>query len=378
MKTHVIVLGTALFAAAPLAAQTNSVTTDPVGVMRYVFNTNSDTSVALPMPRAEEFAGAIGAVGSNWVTAFATSNAPINWVNNDWTYGVGTNANNTYYTLFTSGNLEGLWFKITANNSNTLFVDTSRLANTGFADLPAAGAVTNDTFKVVPFWTLNTVFPDGQGFTPSPNPFSPSASVIFPDLVRTGFNIPPSSSYFYYDGSIGGDAAWYKAGDIDAGTFNNLPINPDNYVIVRNLGSTKTNFVAGSVSMNDHAGVLSRKGSGLKQDNYVALSFPVDTSLIDSDLHNSPGFTQSPNPFSPEDILIVLSEGAGINKPPIGSFFYYDGSIGGDPAWYKNGDLDAGPQDSSIVFKAGSGYIIRKGTGSVESALWTATPNYSP
>ncbi|MCC6355972.1 MAG: TIGR02597 family protein, partial [Verrucomicrobiae bacterium] len=113
MKQSVAILGSALLLATPLAADTNVVTTDPVGVMRYVFQANSDSSMSLPLHRPTEFAGAVGSVGSNWITAFATSNSPINWVNNDWTYGVGTNANNTYYAMFTTGALEGAWFQIT-------------------------------------------------------------------------------------------------------------------------------------------------------------------------------------------------------------------------------------------------------------------------
>lgn len=375
MKQSVAILGSALLLATPLAADTNVVTTDPVGVMRYVFQANSDTAMSLPLHRPTEFAGAVGSVGSNWITAFATSNSPINWANNDWTYGVGTNANNTYYAMFTTGALEGAWFQITGNNSNTLFLDTA-----GFASLATAGVVASNNFEIIPFWTLSTVFPGGTGIVASVNPFAPGSIVFFNNESSAGINLAPSSGYFFYDGSAGMIAAgWYPVGNPFVPKLDDLALTPDSFYRIRQPNTQSTNFVTGAVAMNDFSTFLSRLGDNLPQDNFVGFGFPVDTSLAGSGLQNSPGFTQSSDLFSPKDIVLIFDQtSAGINKAPKKGYYFYDGTGGFPAGWYEVGNPFSGTQDTNLVIAAGSGIIVRKFTGTKTSAQWTATPNYSP
>lgn len=379
MKQSVAILGSALLLATPLAADTNVVTTDPVGVMRYVFQANSDSSMSLPLHRPTEFAGAVGSVGSNWITAFATSNSPINWVNNDWTYGVGTNANNTYYAMFTTGALEGAWFQITGNNSNTLFLDTA-----GLASLATAGVAASNSFEVVPFWTLNTVFVGGTGITATTSLFSLKSFVILMSQTNAGVNLPSSAAYVYYTGAGGiRPAGWYNAGNLFAGPNEaDLPLDPDTFVLIRDLSSsTTTNFVTGSVEMFDHRTTLGRIENGKAQDNFVALSFPVDSSLAESGLATSPGFTPTSNLFALADFVLVYNQdGAGINKPNSAAYIYYNGQGGFRPAgWYDAGNLFAGPSyDTNKIFRAGQGYTIRKGSGPAAADFWVASPSYAP
>lgn len=375
MKQSVAILGSALLLATPLAADTNVVTTDPVGVMRYVFQANSDSSMSLPLHRPTEFAGAVGSVGSNWITAFATSNSPINWANNDWTYGVGTNANNTYYAMFTTGALEGAWFQITGNNSNTLFLDTA-----GLASLATAGVAASNNFEIIPFWTLNTVFPNGAGITPSGNPFSPETVILLSDQQTSGVNLPSQQLYFYYDGTGGGvPAGWYEVGNIFAPVVDHNPLPPDTYFLVRSSAPTTTNFVTGAVAMNNFNTQLARLADGAEQDNFIGFGFPIDTTLIDSQLQDAPGFTKSSNPFSPQDIVLVYDQSSpGINKPAQELYYYYDGTVGGVPAgWYEVGNIFGGLKDSNIVFRAGAGVIVRKAAGTASAGTWVASPPYA-
>lgn len=375
MKPQVSLFAAALCVAAPLAAQTTNVTTDPVGVLRYVFQADSDTAMSLPLHRPTEFAGGVGTVGSNWITAAALTNSPINWVDNDWTYGVGTNASSTYYAMFTTGALEGAWFQITGNNSNTLFLDTA-----GLASLSGAGVAASNKFEVIPFWTLASLFPNGQGITPAANPFAPETVILLTDQQTPGINLPSQELFFYYNGGIGiVPAGWYPPGNPFAPAADDNPLPPDTYFLVRASSTTTTNFVAGGVAMNDFRTQLGRLQNGTEQDNFIGFGFPIDTTLIGSGLHNAPGFTKSPNPFAPEDIVLVYDQNAsGINKPAQELYFYYDGSIGMVPAaWYEVGNPFGGSKDSNIVFRAGSAVIVRKAAGAASSDGWAATPPYA-
>lgn len=370
MKSTSFALGVIIAFAAPLGAQTNTVATDPVGYMRYVFQGASDTSMSLPLHRPTEYAGAVNQVGSNWI---AVSPAQGGWTNNYWAHGVTSNANNTYYAMFTTGALEGAWFQITGNNSNTLFLDTA-----GFASLPGAGVAVSNSFEVIPFWTLGTVFPGGTGIVASSDPFTAQTIVLLTDQESAGVNLSAPALFFYFDGTGGfPEAGWYPVGNPFAAKADNDPLPPDSFFIVRSPATQTTNFVTGAVAMNNFRTAIGNIANGVQQDNFVGFGFPIDTALADCGLQNSPGFQQSPDPFSPVDILMLYNQdAAGVNKSVAQLFFYHDGTSGFFPAgWYKVGDPFSGSQDS-VVIRAGVGVIVRKAPAAAGAAAWSATPSY--
>lgn len=376
MTHRIAIPATALLFAAPLAADTNVVATDPVGVLRYVFQANSDTSMSLPLHRPTEFAGAVGAVGSNWITAAAPANSPIDWTADDWTYGNGTNANNTYYAMFTTGALEGAWFEITGNNSNTLFLDTA-----GLPGLASAGVAASNTFEIIPFWTPGSLFPNGDGFIKTTDVRNPKGYLLIPDSQTPGVNLGTSAAYFYLSNAAPSPASgWYK---LLGGTTlrNDEPLPSDTYYLIRNLTSLPvTNFGPGAVPMHDFRTPIGRMADGTPQDVFVSLNFPVDTSLIESGLQDSPGFTKTTDVRQPKDYLLVYdNDSPGLNKGTSAAYFFFTNLTGSGAAtgWYK---LLGGTtlQNTNKIFKAGQGYIVRLSSGPAGSDFWVAQPPYSP
>jgi uncharacterized protein (TIGR02597 family) len=352
-------------AAAVSGESAESVATDPVGFVRVNCKAASDTSITLPLTRPPEFAGTAASVAGNVVTV-----SSVSWVANDWTYGIGANPSNTYYVLVTSGASEGAYYTITGNSPTTLTVDPNgapSAASDGFAE--------GDQFKIIPYWTLNTAFPNGSGIKPSPDVFSPKSTLLFTSNAA-GVNLPLSTAYFYHDGSQAA-AGWYIEGNLNAGIQNDVVLNQEQSYVVRNsaAGATSPTLV-GAVSTAKYRTVLSILAPNKQQDHFVGLSFPIDISLSQTGLQSSPAFVRSADVFNPKDVVILHNNTApGINKPLGISYFYHDGTQAA-AGWYIEGNLSAGVQDTQKVIKAGEGFVIRKARGPVGSNYWTANPPY--
>ncbi len=114
-------------------------------------------------------------------------------------------------------------------------------------------------------------------------------------------------------------------------------------------------------------------------DSLTQLPYPIDTSLDQSQLFESGAVSDSSDPFSPTDLVLVFDpEATGLNPGAASFYFHYDGSQGGDAGWYDVNDLGAGPIGSNLVLKAGSQIIIRKAAGvALQANTWTAHLPYS-
>ncbi|WOO40725.1 TIGR02597 family protein [Rubellicoccus peritrichatus] len=357
--TTLAVTAASLLLAAPLLT---AVTTDPVGAQKHTFKDGSDTAISAPLHSSAAFVGVVGTSGLSGFTI--TPSGTPGWAANQFT-------DSPHYIIFTSGTREGLFYTVTANTTDSITVE-----DIGDGDLATQGIVDGDGFTVIPFWTLNTLFPDGEGFIVSSDVFNPDGVIFFTNSGTSGVNLPFDSSYLYHDGSQGA-AGWYKVGSLGDGLQNDLPLPPDAYYVVRNNSGADVEMVlAGSVQMANFATIVSRLEDGSSQDVFIANSFPVATTLAESGLATSPAFTPSPDVFNPLDVVFVFdNDTVGINKPLGSSYLYHDGSQGA-AGWYQIGNLGAGLQDDVEVFQPGQGFVIRKAAGLAESEIWMAQAPY--
>jgi uncharacterized protein (TIGR02597 family) len=331
----------------------STVTTTPVGYITKTVNANADLRLGLPFKQSSSFSGAAASVSSGTINV--TGSMPD----------VTTAA---HYAWITSGTLEGNWYVVSSSDASSVTVAE---------DLESAGLSADDTLEVIPFWTLNTLFPDGNGFTASSDPFGPIAFILTSDISGQGTNLAPATAYFYHDGSLG-PAGWYINGDLGSGTQDNTALSPEAYITIRNgTSSAITATVAGTVPSAVVSNDVVQRAAG-DQDNQIPNPYPSGVTLANSGLADgaSPALTPSPDPFSPVDLLLVFdAQPTATNPAPDKAFFYHDGSLG--PAgWYINGDLGAGTQDTYTI-PAGAAIVVRKASGADSISSWSPALPYS-
>ena len=117
-----------------------------------------------------------------------------------------------------------------------------------------------------------------------------------------------------------------------------------------------------------------------KQDNYVALTFPVAVSFRNSGLFNTASPTTGPVRNSvnaairSDEVYVYDNTIPGVNKSPV-TYYFSNG------AWRKfisgGSSVDAG---DDIAFQPGSGVIIRRGidASGPRSVNWSFSPSISP
>jgi len=346
-----------LFLGAILALSTSlfgsTVTTTPVGYITKTVSANADLRLGLPFKQAASFTGAAAAVSAGTVSVSTT---------------MPDVTTASHYLWITSGTLEGNWYVVSSSDASSVTVSD---------DLETAGLVASDTFEVIPLWTLNTLFPDGAGFTASPDPFAPVAFILTSDITGEGTNLAPGTAYFYHDGSLG-PAGWYINGDIAAGTQNTVALSPEAYITIRNgTSSDITATVSGTVPATVVNNDVIQRAAG-DQDNQIPNPYPASVTLSNSGLEtgSTPALTPSPDPFAPIDLLLVFdAQPTATNPAPDKVFFYHDGSLG--PAgWYLNGDIAAGTQDAYEI-PAGAAIVVRRASGSDTVTTWSPALPYT-
>ena len=270
----------------------NSISTDPVGVITYTANAQSDSRIGSSMLRATSAAGVISSVsGANVTVSFdlpdVTTEAHFIWIN--------------------SGALEGEWYGITSSTTSTLTVAE---------DLQAEGLQTGDSFSILPFWTLGTLFPNGGGVPPSTDIFNPSARIFLYDPNEAGTNLSPNESHFYHDGSSGFlPAGWYNTNSFESS--DNVVVNPETYMTLRNsTGNAAELKFFGSVPVKIFANTI-LSSSAETQDNLVNNPYPADMTFANSDLVSSGAVEPSTDLFNPTDrVFLFDSNSTSFNSNP--------------------------------------------------------------
>ena len=323
-----------------------TVTTDPVGYVTFTAADAVDTKFGLPMEQAAILETSADTVAADTVTTSVDASS----------------ASTSHYLQFTSGTLIGKWFQVSSSTATSITV---------VGDL--TGASDGDTFKVVPFWTLATLF--GTDFPVTADVFTPGTQVILNDVSAVGINKAPAFNYSYHDGSSGFvSPGWFNVNDIFAGTQDDTLLGPDTFITIRNLsGSTYSLVVPGAVPTVTLSLAIDSDASS-ENDNLVYNPYPADIQLSLSSLTDV--VDVSTDVFSPTTQVIVYESFTGLNPSPSANYAYHDGSSGFVlEGWFNSSDIFAGLQDT-VTIPAGGAFIIRKGAGT-PSGYWTAALPYT-
>ena len=342
---------------------------NPVGFYNFTFLGNSDTIFSPPMSRSYVFQGGIASVsGTDGQVITVGSQDTPSFVENEFVYQEGVQSD-TFYVRITSGTKAGMFYTIDSNTASTLTLD---LAGDVIDD---GSIIAGDTFQIIPYWTLNTLFPDGAGIHPSPT-FFPQSTVLIPDNTTTGINLIPNEIYFYYSGTSFGGSGWRKTGDVST-IQNDFVIFPDSYIIVRNpnLGDTVLDSM-GDVPIHALSTPINILAANTPQDNFVSFTVPEPMTLSESQLFESGAFEGSPTLFPVDTLGVFDNMLRQQNKIFSEIYFYYTGDSFGGPGWRKTGDVLT-IHDTTQIFKPGHGYVIRKAAQvDPNTFIWSYLPPY--
>lgn len=375
-KLQISLLALSLTAGA-LQAQ---VSTTPVG-----FNTinalgNSDTRFSTPLQRAAVYQGVVQSVNGNVITVQGLPG----WSSNQFLYVSGTQSN-TYYVTPTSGNKKGMFYTITANSADSGTANTTTLTVDTAGDTldNVSGIITGDSLSIIPYWTLDTVFPGQVGIT-STTSVSGAGSmtrIFIPDASSAGVDLAATTSYYYYSGTGFGGAGWRRSGGGLTNKKNDDILSPDSYVIIRQDGvaSTAAITVAGGVPSSSRSYIIGTLAPNTDQDNAIAIDIPIPLTLTQSNLFESGAFvgTTSISGATGDKLLVFDDTTAAIDKAAVKSYYYYTGTGFGGAGWRLQGGGLTTIRNNDVVFQPGSGYNIRKqGTSSATSVVWTVPLTY--
>jgi uncharacterized protein (TIGR02597 family) len=345
-------------AALPASAVTLS---QPVGALQLLLRGNSDTMVSLPLLRPALVTAAIAVqTGSQFALTSTIPALPAEGA----------------FVLVMTGSLEGAILPITiasgtavafsAGAYNLASLKTETVNGTGHGDLVA----------IVPYWTLDTVFPLGAGLNVSTDPVTHTSEVLLYDDGVPGTQFSPSTTYYYYAGGTGQPAGWYLTG---GGTTpkGTTRLAPQQYFVVRNNMAGDTHLmVCGGVQMAGYSVPLAVLQSNTNQDNLVSLPLPLPTTLGGCGLFQSGAFVASANGIVlADEVLVYNNATVAHQKAPSATFFYLSGTSSKPAGWYQVGNTAT--NSNGFVLNPGEGLIVRKqGNSSPFVDLWSAVPPY--
>ena len=371
-KLPYILLG-ALALAGNTFGQTTA-TSDPVGFNSVTALGNSDTRFSVPLQRPNVFTGTVASVSGNVVTVSGT---PA-WTASQYVYAAGTQTN-TYYIELITGNKKGMSYTVTDNGASSVTLNL----NGDVIDGASNNIVAGDSFKVVPYWTLSTLFPNQNGITTTTavNGTGNLTQILFPDLSTAGVDLTSPATYYYYSGTGFGGAGWRKL----AGGFTNKKdddiIPPDVAVVVRqsNVQTSSILTATGAVPTNNRKYIIGTIAPNTPQDNAIAIDIPVALSLTQSNLFESGAFTGTTaiNGTSGDQLLVYDDTTPAYDKTPSATYYYYTGTGFGGAGWRQLAGGFTNIKNTDTPFQPGSGFIIRKqATANPSTVVWSLPLTY--
>jgi uncharacterized protein (TIGR02597 family) len=318
-----------------------AVVTPPVGAINIPLTAGSDHFVSVVFENSAEFQGQVDSISD--------IGSGIYQIGVSIPSGAADAYANLYHVRFLSGDAAGKYFTITASSGTTLNIDSIG------DDL--SGVVATDSFKVVRYNTLGSVFPpDTQtALVASTNnfPAGRGSEVLIPDLAGSGTNRSPASIYFL------DSTNWKNASGF--GISNDVIIYPDSYIIIRQDADAGARSLTMFGSVLESTSVIYLATDTSDLDNYVAISRPVDYTLSELGLESA--FTESSNnfPSGRQDELLVYIGATGTNPSPTAIYFRQGG------VW-KNASGFAVSDD--VVIPASAALVIRKNGSSPSTVEW--------
>lgn len=373
MKKLVFTIVAAALSVVGVQAQT-SATTTPVGYYTVSALANSDSTLSVSLTRDAEVETVAVSISANVITASISSISNAQW---DAPL-PGDSVSDTYYLVVREGSLEGRYYTVLSNTGTdgsgnvTITVDPNSVS-----DLETQGFAGTEQFVIFPYWTLATLFPNGDGIGVNLNPFAVETSIsFFNPLDPAGVNKPASLEFFYV--GVGNILAltpgWY---DGTLALVDNKTVAPEDAMRIRNQTGTTT-FITVTGTVPATRFVTEIDTAAVQNDNNTVNPYPIDLSPAQSKLFESGVVDGTLNPFAPVDTVLLYTEPpSGFNVFPANAIQYVlPGNILAlTPGWY---DGTLSPVDNSAIIQTGRNLIIRKAGGAVSTDTWTAELPYTP
>jgi uncharacterized protein (TIGR02597 family) len=313
----------------------------------------------VPFKRTPEYQGLVAGADGNVITVSNANFSPNQWATPN------SNGYYPYYVILvtSNGTKEGAYFTITNNTATDLSVvlDAENLTSV------SAG----DRLQVVPYWTLNTIFPLGTGVVASTSSTVSGrrTAILFPDLVSTGVNLSASAIYYYFNN------AWRQAGKPATSNLNDVVVLPDQFLVARQKNTADTSAWTSLGLVPTHRIRIplyaNLPADGRQQDNYVAVYRPAVQTLNESGLTNAFKASSGTTVSTRQDQLLIFNNDAQQkNKSAAAIYYYYNNG------WRKAGVPATVDFGASNVFNAATGVIVRKATNTVPTSIWVNAPNY--
>jgi len=154
-----------------------SVTTDPVGYVTLEIPAHSDTFLSFPLHQSSVYQGQFSFVSSN-ADEFTFQASGAEWMEGEFS--------NAYYIRMITGEFAGFDFDILTNTSSSVSLDSRGI------DL---SSVSNESFLVIPHWTLDRLFPPASQTAIVPSlgnfGFQRRTTVFIPNYDGLGINLNP-------------------------------------------------------------------------------------------------------------------------------------------------------------------------------------------
>ncbi|MCB1231920.1 MAG: TIGR02597 family protein [Verrucomicrobiae bacterium] len=352
--------GLAVFSSLTLlagGAEGEDFTTQAVGYNVTPCQAGSDTIVSVPFHREIVFHGALLSaplVSGSTATLNPEGSTPL----------AGRDFLSTpHYLVFTGASVgAGLHFPVTVQSDSTVGVDL------GSRDLQ--GVTTGDEFEVIPYWTLDTLFPPGNDTVhPSTDLLigNRGTEILFFDRDSASINLAPARKFFQTaDG-------WKEAarGFPDA---SQVVISPGTSFVIRHpAGVGDTNFVPHQWVPTGVESYDLKSSSAGPRDNHLASTRPVPVKLQDLDLA-PPAFEESATTDSADrrdELHVFDNTVAALNRRASAVFIRIAGH------WVEDDDGQTFPDADDLEIDAGAGLMIRKAaTNDGATTVWVNTPRY--
>lgn len=323
------------------------------GSMTLVINGAADTRLSLPYQRPHLDRGTVSGVTANSVVLQGKTWVPAQFTR------VAGGGGLTCYGLFLDGPLQGVFYKILANNEDTLIFDTEGDSLTNHS-LGTIGF--GDHLQIIPYWTVADVFGETEAnvvLQPRLSPLFPTDDIMLFNNNRSGINKAPETTIYYRK-----NHGWRSvAAPAESSADTILP--PGSVFVVRRRAAEPLELINYGVFYRQRRAVYVAGGATVGNDQFVSLLLPEPLTLTEANLADSV-VKPSSSPILRADEVLVWRSPTGFNSAA-DTTLYYRPSLG----WFKVGDNT--PLGDSFTLAPGEAIIIRKKASS-PAADWLQFP----
>ena len=366
-------------------ASANTAASPPIGFNKVTMQPGSDAVISAPFHQKPAFTGKVSTAthtGGGAIVAgediIITTEANVDWSGQDFS--------DLYYVRFTSGPKEGFFYTVIGNTQPANGQGSLTLDVCG-DDCSAVGVAADNTFSLIPHWTISLLFPEVDGPPVAPTSLDPwegfadpnFSQILIPDTLGDGINKAPNLTLVHFEGD------WKVFTDLFGPSQDNFVILPHSHFIVRNDQANPAEVdleicISGRVPTGKHVLQVDGLVAG-QHDTYVSHDRPIPVTLDELGEGMIGTAFAASNLFSAtglqDQILVWDNSQAGINKSPTKTYIYQEANVG-PPAVTEGWALFSNPFEvkGSDTLEPGEVFIIRRAAGSAESEFIVNNPNY--